>query len=130
MATPEDLTETEREALHELQRSIEHAHRAYGVLLEFHHEMGDGIDHLESARGLLREAGHDEYADALRDDLLTAGVFEDNWTYELVDGFRTGLLDDVDSFEADVREDLADGERYLAERDLQREWRGRAHGDE
>lgn len=130
MAGPEDLSEAERQALHELQLGVEHVHRGLGALLECHHEIGNGMDHLEEARSLLREAGHDEYADELRDELLPAGVFEDNWTYELVEAFRDGFLADVDAFDGVVRADLAHGERHVAERRMQREWLERVDGGE
>lgn len=126
MSTVDDLSETERQALHELQLGVEHAHRGFGALLECHHEIGNGMDHLENARSLLREAGHEEYADRLRDDLLPAGVFDDNWTYELVEAFHDGFLTDVDDFEGEVRSDLAGGEKHVTERDQQRRWLERA----
>ena len=129
MSTASDLSETERQALHELQLGVEHAHRGFGALLECHHEIGNGMDHLEEARSLFREAGHDEFADELRDDLLPAGVFEDNWTYELVEAFRDGFLDDVDAFETCVRDDLADGKQHISERAMQREWFDRSRRD-
>lgn len=130
MPTPDDLSETERQALHELQLGVEHVHRGFGALLECHHEIGNGMDHLEEARTLLAAAGHAEDAGELRDDLLPAGVFEDNWTYELVEAFRDGFLDDVDAFEQDVRDRLADGERHVAERRTQRERLDRSRREE
>lgn len=129
MSTLDDLSETERQALHELQLGLEHAHRGFGALLECHHEIGNGMDHLEEARTLLQEAGHDEYADRLRDDLLPAGVFDDNWTYELVEAFHDGFLTDVDDFEGTVREDLAGGKQHVSEREMQRRWIDRAQRD-
>lgn len=121
-----DLTDEEREALRELQHAVEHVHRGYGSLLEFHHEMGQAFDRLETAREQLRAAGHEEFADSLRDDLLPAGCVGDMWTYEVVEDVRSGIVDDVTETEAAVREELADGLEHLDERELQREWRGRA----
>lgn len=123
-----DLDEAEREALHELQLAIESVRRGYGALLEFHHELGSAFDHFDALEGELREAGHDAFADQLRDDVLPAGVVGDRWTYELIEEFETGFLDGVEGFEAAVREDLADGVAHVHERDLQRRWRDRAEG--
>lgn len=123
-----ELSDAEREALHRLQLGLEHVYRGYGSLLSCHHSIGHGMDHFEAARELLREAGHDEYADALRDEVVPAGFVGDRWTYELVDAARTGFVDEVTAFERVVREDLADGQRHVSERRLQRRWRDRAGG--
>jgi len=121
-----DLSATERDALHELQLGVEHVYRAYGSLLGFHHSLGRGMDHLDEAERLLRDAGHDAYADELRDSHLPAGAVDDRWSYELVEAFRHGLLAAVSDFENDLREDVAGGEEHVAEREQRREWRRRA----
>ena len=126
----DDLTPAEREALHELQLGVEHVYRAYGRLLGFHHSLGRGVDHLDEAERLLRETGHEDFADALRDQHLPAGAVGDQWSYELVESFRHGLLADVSGFETGVREVLADGEEHVTERRQQREWRERAGWDD
>jgi hypothetical protein len=124
-----DLTDTERAALHELQLGVEHVYRAYGRLLGFHHSLGRGMDHLDDAQRLLRDAGHDDYADGLRDRHLPAGAVGDQWSYELVESYRHGLLAAVSDFENDLREDLADGESHVTERRQRRRWRDRARSD-
>jgi hypothetical protein len=121
-----DLSDTDREALHELQLGIEQIYRGYGSLLEFHHTIGRGMDHLDDAEAALRKAGHEEIADRIRDEQLPAGLFEGTWTYELVEAFERDFLGDVTSFEADVREQLADGHRHITEREQQRNWNERA----
>lgn len=123
-----DLTDTEREALHRLQLGLEHVYRGYGALLSCHHSIGHGMDHVEAARELLREAGHDEYAAALRDEVLPAGFVGDQWTYELVDAARTGFVAEVTDIERAIREDLADGRPHVSEQRLQRRWRERSGG--
>lgn len=125
-----DLTDAEREALHELQLGVEQVYRAYGRLLGFHHSLGRGMDHLDEGERLLREAGHEAYADALRDRHLPAGAVGDQWSYELVESFRHGLLAAVSDFENEVREDLADGTEHVTERQQRRRWRERADWDE
>jgi len=122
----DELTARERDALHELQLGVEHVYRAYGRLLGFHHSLGRGMDHLDEAERLLRECGHDDHADALRDAHLPAGAVGDQWSYELVEDFRHGLLDAVADFEDAARSDLAGGAEHVTERRQQREWRQRA----
>lgn len=125
-----DLTETERDALHAAQLGVEHVFRAYGDLLGCHHRTGHAIDKFAEAEALLREAGHDEFADELRDRLLPAGAIEDRWTYELVEAFRVGFVDEVEAFETALRTDLADGRRHITEREQQRRWRERARSED
>ena len=121
-----ELTETERDALHELQLGVEHLYRGYGSLLEFHHTIGRGMDHFDEAETLLREAGHEEAANELLNEQLPAGVLEGTWTFEIVEAFKRGFLADVTAFEEAVRDDLADGQQHITERKQQQEWVDRA----
>ncbi|AEH38157.1 hypothetical protein [Halopiger xanaduensis] len=121
-----DLSDAEEAALHDLQLGIEHVHRAYGTLLEFHHQLGHAMDRMSDAEDALREAGHEEWADRLRDDHLPAGAISDQWTYELVEEFSTEFLEEVDEFEGSVREELADGIDHVTERRQKRALRERA----
>ncbi|ARS89426.1 hypothetical protein [Natrarchaeobaculum aegyptiacum] len=121
-----DLTEEERQALHELQLGVEHLYRGYGSLLDFHHAIGRGMDHLYDAEEILRKAGHEERADLLRDEALPTGILENMWTYEIVESFKRDFLTEVSGFERDVREDLADGKEHITERRQQASWRDRA----
>ncbi|MFA9416991.1 hypothetical protein [Natrinema sp. HArc-T2] len=121
-----DLSEAEQASLHDLQLSIEHVHRAYGTLLEFHHQLGHAMDRLGDAEDSLREAGHEAWANDLRDDHLPAGAISDQWTFELVEEFSDEFLDDVDAFEREVRDELADGIDHVTERQQKRQLRERA----
>jgi len=121
-----DLTEEERQALHELQLGVENLYRGYGSLLDFHHAIGRGMDHLHDAEEILREAGHEERADMLRDEALPTGVLEDKWTYEIVESFEREFLTEVSGFEQDVRDELADGREHIMERRQQQGWQERA----
>ncbi|WP_135826809.1 hypothetical protein [Halorussus ruber] len=121
-----DLTDEEVQALHEVELGIEWLHRAHGHLVEFHHATGHAMDHLADAEECLRECGHDGLADRLRDDLLPRGVVGDTWSYSVLEAFQDGPLDSAIAFEMEAREDLADGERHVAERRQEREWKGRS----
>lgn len=123
-----ELTDAEQDALHDLQLAVEYIHRAYGDLLAFHHELGHAMDRMADAEALLREAGHEGWADELRDDHLPRGAVEDRWTYELVGEFSEDFLTDVIDLEETVRDDLADGIDHVTERKHQRRLRERAEG--
>jgi hypothetical protein len=124
--TAPELTEEELTALHHCQLGVEHVHRAYGSLLDFHHRVGHAMDRFDEAERTLRAAGHDELADELRDRHLPAGVVDGRWSYEVVEAFEREFRDPVAAFEASVRERLADGRNHVAERRQQRRWRERA----
>lgn len=121
------LDDVQRDALHEVELGLEWLQRAHGHLVEFHHATGHGMDHLANAEELLREAGHDDLADRIRDEHLPTGVTAgDRWSYAVLEGFQDGVLADVQAFEADARNAIADGRRHVAERQQEREWRDRA----
>jgi hypothetical protein len=121
-----DLSDAEVEALHEVELGIEWLHRAHGHLVEFHHATGHAMDHLADAEERLRECGHEGLADRLRDDLLPRGVVGETWSYGVLEAFQDGPMDHATDFEAEARENLADGERHVAERRQEREWKGRS----
>jgi len=130
-----DLTELEREALHEVELGVENLHRAHGHLVSFHHSTGRAMDHLADAEELLRDAGHDSLADRLRDDHLPRGVVPPcdgdgatagRWSYDLLEKFQETFLYDVVAFGDQVNERIADGRRHVTERRQEAEWRRRA----
>ncbi|SNZ12141.1 hypothetical protein SAMN06269185_1517 [Natronoarchaeum philippinense] len=124
-----DLTDRERDALHEFQLAAEYLQRAYGALLESHHQVGHAMDRMADAEELLRNAGHEELADELRHEHLPAGAIENKWTYEIVEEFRDGFYADLTDYEAAVRDELAAGERHITEKRQRDRLRERADGD-
>jgi hypothetical protein len=129
-AADRELTETEVEALHEVELGVENLHRAHGHLVSFHHATGRAMDHLAEAERLLREAGHDEYADALRDEHLPRGVVGGRdggrWSYAVLEDFQDRFLAGVLAYGDGIHEALAGGQRHVAERRQERSWRARA----
>lgn len=131
---PDDLTETEREALHHVELGVERLHRAHGHLVTFHHNTGRAMDHLATAEDLLRESGYHDLADALRDEYLPRGVVEacdsddptaGRWSYDILENFQNTFLHDIVAFGDDVCERVADGLRHAHERTQEREWKQR-----
>lgn len=116
------------DALHRIELGLEWFHRAHGHLVAFHHNTGHAMDHFAAAEELLREQGETELADALRDEFLPCGVLGDRWSYDVLETFQDGLLDDADAFEERARHRLTDGNRHVAERRQERDWKGRASG--
>jgi len=124
-----DLSDAETDALHSVELGLEWLNRAHGTLIEFHHSTGHAMDHLHDAERKLRDAGHERFADHLRDEVLPRGAIEDRWTYDLLETFEADLHDDVTAFERRIREDVADGHRHVAERHQEAEWNRRADRD-
>jgi hypothetical protein len=136
--TDDGVTETEREALHEVELGVEHLHRAHGHLVAFHHSTGRAMDHLAVAEERLRAAGHGRLADRLQDEYLPRGVVPPcddagptagRWSYDILEKFQETFLDDVVAFGEDVHDRLADGRRHVMERRQEVEWKGRADGE-
>lgn len=124
------ISEREREALHQVELGLEWLHRAHGHLVEFHHNTGHAMDHLAEAEDLLRDCGFDDLADALRDEYLPRGVIDDDrWSYDVLECFQADFLADIRAFEAETREQVADGQRHVAERAQEGEWKRRARRD-
>lgn len=132
---PPELSEAEREALHEVELGVEHLHRAHGHLVSFHHNTGRAMDHLAEAEGLLRESGHEGIADRLRDEYLPRGVVppcdpDDSsagrWSYDILEEFQATFLEDVVGFGDRVHDEIAGGCRHVSERRQEREWKRRA----
>jgi hypothetical protein len=85
------------------------------------------MEHLATAEELLRESGHTDLADAVRDAYLPRGVIdEDRWSYDVVESFEAGFMNDVTDLAERARRDVADGRSHVAERRQEREWKRRA----
>lgn len=112
----DEMTDDEREAIEAVERGLEEFHRAHGALVEFHHAVGRAIEHFDEAETRLQD-DHVEIAERIRDDVLPAGVTDDDkLTYELVEEFETGLLAEGESVANASLAELADGRRYPIER--------------
>ena len=122
-----ELSDSERSALHQVELGIEWLHRAHGALVEFHHNTGHAMDHFAQAEELFRDAGDDQLADSLRDEHLPRGVVDgDRWSYDLLENFDEGFLCEMVDFEESARQSVSDGQRHVAERVQEREWKRRS----
>lgn len=127
----EGLSETELEALHELQLGKENLHKAHGNLIKFHHKIGRGMGHYDTAVDLLREEGHDDLADNLQNG-MAMGVIEGRWSWSIVDEFEEFFLPTNLDAEADIRTELTDDsrERHINERLLENKARDRSQDED
>jgi hypothetical protein len=122
-----DLSEAACAALHSVELGVEWLHRAHGSLVEFHHKTGHAMDHFATAEEQLRACGYADLADALRDEYLPRGVIDqDRWSYDVLESYQADFLADLTDFEEEARNAIADGERHVAERRQEQEWKRRA----
>lgn len=121
-----ELSDEEIEALHYLQLGREHLLRSQGALLEFHHELGRGMDHYDAARELLMENGHEELAEDLYGP-MSRGPFDGTWSSDIVEEAEAHFYPEVLAAEAAIRDELAEGERHIQERQMEHTLRERAY---
>jgi len=100
--------------------------RAHGHLVAFHHNTSHAMDPLRRRRGIAARPGarRNWRTNSGRVPPLR-GALDDRWSYDVLETFQDGLLDDAETFEVRAREQLADGDRYVAER-AREAWKGRA----
>ncbi len=110
------LSDAERATLEEIERGLEHIHRAHGSLVAFHHAVGHAMDHFQAAEQQL-DGEPQHLARRLDEEILPAGVTADGkLSYQVVAEFETGLLQTVEETADDTFEQFADGRRYPLER--------------
>jgi len=114
------------EALHRVELGLEWFHRAHGHLVAFHHNTGHAMDPLRRRRGIAGDQGARRNWRTNSGRFLPCGVLDDRWSYDVLETFQDGLLDDAETFEVRARERSADGDRHVAERAQEKAWKGRA----
>ena len=112
------------EAVHRLEVAVEWVERSFGALLDAHHAAGHAQAMLMEAADLLQDAGHDALADLVRSDAACRDAAHGRWTYQVVDEFRTHLLEPARRVDARVREELTGGVRHRYEARMKRDTLG------
>ncbi|MFC9971846.1 hypothetical protein ACFVH6_13230 [Spirillospora sp. NPDC127200] len=113
------------EAVGELSKALETLERARGHLYSFHQLIGSTDFSLGDAADRLAEAGHKEWADEIRNELVGRNVLEGRWTYQIIEEFEELYYEPFRDLERRVRDDLAGGRRHLYEARLKQERRSR-----
>jgi hypothetical protein len=111
-------------AAHQLEVATEWIERAVGSLLDAHHAAGHGQEMLLEAAELLAAAGHAGLADLVRSGAAPRDAAAGRWTYQVVDEFRSHLLEPARRVEEQVRGELTGGVRHRYEARLKRETPG------
>jgi hypothetical protein len=111
-------------AVHRLEVATEWIERAFGALLDAHHAAGHGQEMLLDAADLLEAAGHRDLARLVRSDAACRDAADGRWTYQLVDEFRSHLLEPVRGVDERVRAELTGGVRHRYEARMKRDTPG------
>ncbi|MCK1819744.1 hypothetical protein MTQ10_08985 [Streptomyces sp. XM83C] len=124
---PDGVDDTTVEALGALSKALETTERARGRLYDFHQMTGTADFQLERAADLLEEAGHPEWAEKIRSEIIGRNVIPGHWTFQIVERYDDTYYGPFRELEATCTRELAQGRRHLYEAELkeQRRTRGR-----
>lgn len=126
---PEGVSHTTVEALGSLSKALETTERARGHLYSFHQLTGTADLELDRAVELLREAGHPEWAETVRTQILGRNVIPGHWTFQIVEAYDHTYYEPFREFERAAVEELAEGHDHLYEAEMKEARRTAGHPD-
>ncbi|MFL9654372.1 hypothetical protein ACJ7VE_11695 [Streptomyces sp. PB17] len=126
---PEGVSDETVEALGSLSKSLETTECARGHLFAFHQHTGAADFELDRAIELLRAAGHPEWAERVRTEIMGRNVIPGHWTFQIVDAYDRTYYQPFRDLEREAVERLAEGRRHLYEAELKEVRRTRNHPD-
>ncbi|MFJ7017638.1 hypothetical protein ACIQUW_04665 [Streptomyces sp. NPDC101117] len=115
------------EALGALSKALETTERARGRLYDFHQLTGTADLQLDRAVELLREAGHPEWAEKIREEILGRNVIPGHWTFQIIEAYNATYYRPFQDLEARALRELADGTDHLFEAEMKEERRTPGH---
>ncbi|MFJ7042310.1 hypothetical protein ACIQVC_02745 [Streptomyces sp. NPDC101112] len=124
---PEGLSDTTVEALGALSKALEMTERARGRLYDFHQLTGGADLELDRAVRLLREAGHPEWAEKVRTEILGRNVIPGHWTFQIVEAYNDTYYAPFKALEKSALSELADGRDHLYEAEMKEARRTAGH---
>ncbi|MEV8087748.1 hypothetical protein [Streptomyces nigra] len=117
------------EALGALSKALETTERARGRLYDFHQLTGTADLQLDRAVELLREAGHAEWAEKVRKEILGRNVIPGHWTFQIIEAYNATYYRPFQQLEASALQELAEGTDHLFEAEMKEERRTHGHPD-
>lgn len=126
---PADVDERTVEALGALSKAWETTERARGRLYDFHQLTGTADLQLDDAVRLLREAGHHEWAERIRSEILGRNVIPGHWTFQIIEAYNATYYRAFQQLESSAVQELAHGRDHLYEAQLKEDRRTPGHPD-
>ncbi|MGV9453789.1 hypothetical protein [Streptomyces sp. NPDC003635] len=126
---PADVDERTVVALGALSKAWETTERARGRLYDFHQLTGTADLQLDDAVRLLREAGHHEWAERIRSDIVGRNVIPGHWTFQIIEAYNATYYRAFQQLEASAVQELAHGRDHLYEAQLKEDRRTPGHPD-
>ncbi|MEU8743348.1 hypothetical protein AB0C39_06840 [Streptomyces parvulus] len=126
---PEGVSDETVEALGSLSKALETTECARGHLYAFHQLTGSADFELDRAVELLREAGHPEWAERVRREIVGRDVIPGHWTFQVVEAYDRTYYEPFRDLEREAVDRLAEGRGHLYEAELKEARRTRNHPD-
>ncbi|MGW1275057.1 hypothetical protein [Streptomyces sp. NPDC002491] len=115
---PEGVGDATVEALGALSKALETTERARGHLYSFHQLTGTADLQLDEAVDLLRKAGHPEWADKVRTEILGRNVIPGHWTFQIVEAYDATYHRPFTHLAREAVNQLAQGRDHLYEAEM------------
>ncbi|MET9150548.1 hypothetical protein ABZX82_04570 [Streptomyces griseoflavus] len=126
---PEGVSDETVEALGSLSKALETTERARGHLYSFHQLTGTADLELDRAVELLHKAGHADWAETVRTQVLGRNVIPGHWTFQIIEAYDTTYYRPFKEIEQGAVEELADGRDHLYEAEMKESRRTTGHPD-
>ncbi|NEB07356.1 hypothetical protein G3I32_00375 [Streptomyces coelicoflavus] len=126
---PEGVSDATVEALGSLSKALETTECARGHLFAFHQFTGSADFELDRTVRLLRAAGHEDWAERVRTEILGRNVIPGHWTFQIVEAYDRTYYQAFRDLERDAVARLAGGRDHLYEAELKEARRTRNHPD-
>jgi hypothetical protein len=124
---PEGVSDETVEALGALSKALETTERARGHLYSFHQLTGTADLQLDDAVDLLRKAGHPEWADKVRTEILGRNVIPGHWTFQIVEAYDETYHQPFTHLARAAVDRLAQGRDHLYEAEMKEARRTAGH---
>ena len=122
---PDGTSDAVVEALGTLSEALEVVEHCRGLLYDFHRNSGTADLTLQDAVAKLRAAGLEQLADELEEVLVGRDLFENMWTFQVVESYDANYWTVFRAAEQHARERLGVAEPHLFEAEMkEREQRG------
>ena len=123
---PDGVDDATVAATGKLGEALETIERARGRLYDFHQLVGHADLLLDEVVEAFEKAGHHDFAERLRTEVLGRNVLEGRWTFQVMEEFDDGYYADIRLAERAARERYTGGIRHLFEAEMKE--RRRTHG--